>query len=70
MTRFRQPPQDLKKWWCGGELVPLIESESSMRCTECGWIGWPQKEVATDNSGRILSYYPHRRDTGRHRQFM
>lgn len=45
-------------WQCGGELAIFIADESSYRCTECGWIGWPQKRVE-EKTGRIICFYPH-----------
>lgn len=46
---------------CNGRLVIFISSESSWRCTECGWIGWPVQTVDRV-TGRILEQDPHRRD--------
>jgi hypothetical protein len=62
MILYRQPPAHLAKYYCAGVLVSFFASDSSYACTECGWIGWPQTEIADDNSGRILSFYPHPRN--------
>ena len=47
--------------YCEGRLEVLFASESSYRCTVCGWIGWPRTEIDWD-SGRILKFYPHLKD--------
>ncbi len=49
---------------CHGPLQVLIASESSWRCTVCGWIGWPQQDVEPV-TGRILRQYPHTKRAAR-----
>jgi len=61
VTKFRKPPPHLADLFCGGELEVFIENESSFRCVDCGWIGWPQVELAEDNSGVVLAFSPHPR---------
>lgn len=61
MTEYIKPTLDIAWLWCGGELQILIEGESSFRCAECGWIGWPQKDVSIVDGNRVLRFYPHKR---------
>jgi hypothetical protein len=45
---------------CYGRLSVLIADESSYRCSRCGWIGWPRRDIEP-GTGRVLSVYPHPR---------
>ena len=44
--------------FCMGKLEVLIADESSMRCTVCGWSGWP-RQIVDSTTGRILRRWAH-----------
>jgi hypothetical protein len=46
--------------YCDGEVVPFIEGESSWRCRDCGWIGWPVTQIDW-TTHTIVAVYPHLR---------
>jgi uncharacterized protein with PIN domain len=49
---------------CAGQLAVFIADESSWRCRECGWIGWPRQDVDRV-TGVILRQYPHTKRAAR-----